>query len=215
VTYPDRRAAGAVLAALLVEYGAPVDPPAGRSVIVLGLVRGGVPVAAEVARHLGRQLDALVVRKLGVPWAPEVAFGALGPGGIRVLNEEISSRLSPAEVSAVVRHETAELARRERRFRGSRPRLNLARQIALIVDDGLATGATAKAAVAVARQLGAARVVLAAPVGSREAVEQLCDLADEVVCPLTPRDFGAVSRFYDDFGQVSDTEVAKLLASAP
>jgi predicted phosphoribosyltransferase len=208
MSYPDRRAAGAALAAGLA--GAGLSDPA----IVLGLVRGGVPVAAEVARRLGLPLDVLVVRKLGVPWAPEVAFGALGPRGVRVLNEDISARLTPEEIAAVVRHESAELARRERRFRTGRPDLDLADHTALIIDDGLATGATARAAVAVARKLNAARIVLAVPVGSIEAVEQLSTLADEVVCPLAPSDFGAVSRFYDNFTQVTDAEVVFLLESS-
>jgi len=208
MSYPDRRAAGAALAARLADLG--ITEPA----IVLGLVRGGVPVAAEIAQRLGLPLDVLVVRKLGVPWAPEVAFGALGPRGVRVLNEDISARLTPEEIAAVVRHESAELHRRERRFRAGRPELDLAGQTALIVDDGLATGATARAAVAVARKLHAARIVLAVPVGSVEAVDQLGELADEVVCPLTPPDFGAVSRFYDNFAQVSDAEVVSLLESS-
>jgi putative phosphoribosyl transferase len=227
MTYADRRAAGAALAEQLAAYGGAVRQPGqvdvadsgaaqrDGDVLVLGLVRGGVPVAAEVARRLALPLDALVVRKLGVPWAPEVAFGALGPGGVRVLNEEISTRLTPEEVGAVVRHESAELARRERRFRGNRPRLELAGRTALIIDDGLATGATARAAVAVARQLQAAWIVFAVPVAAAEAVDRLRRLADEVICPLAPADFGAVSRFYDDFGQVSDAEVASLLRSSP
>jgi putative phosphoribosyl transferase len=205
MTYRDRRDAGRALAGHLAEYA---DRP---DVVVLGLVRGGMPVAAEVARVLGTPLDALVVRKRGVPWAPEVAFGALGSGEVRVLNEEISERLTPEEIMAVVRHEAVELARRERRYRADRPGLDLTGRVALSVDDGLATGATARAAVAVARRLGASEVVIAAPVGSTEAVEQLTVLADRVVCPLAPQDFGAVSRFYDDFGQVSDADVVALL----
>jgi putative phosphoribosyl transferase len=206
VTYRDRRDAGAALAERLADRAGRPD------VVVLGLVRGGVPVAAEVARRLGVPLDALVVRKLGVPWAPEVAFGAVGPGGVRVLNEEIASRLQPAAVNAVVQHEEEELDRRERRYRISRGPLDLTGREAILVDDGLATGATARAAVAVARGLGAARVTVAVPVGSREAVEQLRTVADEVVCPLVPPRFGAVSRYYDDFGQVGDAEVIRLLA---
>jgi len=203
--YRDRRAAGAALAEHLAGY-------AGRDdVVVLGLVRGGVPVAAEVARRLGAPLDVLVVRKLGVPWAPEVAFGALGPGGVRVLNEEIVARLPRPAVAGVLRHEAGELARRERRYRSRRAAIDLAGKVALLVDDGLATGATARAGVAVARELGASRVVVAVPVGAAEAVEQLAVEADEVVCPLQPPVFGAVSRFYDDFGQVTDAEVVSLL----
>jgi putative phosphoribosyl transferase len=208
MSYRDRRAAGAALARHLAGYAGRPD------VVVLGLVRGGVPVAAEVARQLRVPLDALVVRKLGVPWAPEVAFGALGPGNLLVLNEEISARLAPQEVSAVVRHEAAELARRERRYRIGRPALRLDGRTVLIVDDGLATGATAKAAIGAARQLGAIHVVLAVPVGAAESVDHLRREADEVVCPLTPAHFGAVSRFYDDFGQVADAEVVSALAAS-
>jgi predicted phosphoribosyltransferase len=207
MSYRDRRDAGAALARHLTRYASRPD------VVVLGLVRGGVPVAAEVARRLGVPLDALVVRKLGVPWAPEVAFGALGPGNLLVLNDRISDRLAPEEISAVVRHEATELVRRERRYRGGRPGLRLDGRTALIVDDGLATGATAKAAVGVARQLGAVHVVLAVPVAPSESLDHLAAHVDEVVCPLTPEHFGAVSRFYDDFGQVSDAEVVAALTA--
>jgi putative phosphoribosyl transferase len=204
--YRDRSAAGAALAAEL-SFLAPYRP------VVLGLVRGGVPVAAEVARSLGLPLDALVVRKLGLPASPELAFGALGPNGVRVLNEQISARLTPAEIDAVVRAESAELARRERLFRAGRPALDLTGGVALLVDDGLATGATARVAVAVARELGATRVVFAVPVGGRPALDQLARVADRVICPLVPRDFAAVSQFYDRFPQVTDAEVEWLLDS--
>jgi putative phosphoribosyl transferase len=203
--FRNRTEAGAALAELLAGYA---DRP---DAVALGLVRGGVPVAAEVARRLRIPLDILVVRKLGVPWAPEVAFGALGPGDIRVLNDEIATRLDREEIDVVVRHESAELRRRERLFRLGRPPLDLTGRTALIIDDGLATGATAGAAVAVARGLSAARVVLAVPVGASIAVARLSDLADEVVCPLTESDFGAVSRYYDDFRQLADTDVTRLL----
>ncbi len=203
MAFRDRQEAGAALAALLTGYA---DQP---EVIALGLVRGGMPVAAEVATRLRVTLDALVVRKLGVPWAPEVAFGAIGPGGVQVLNPEI--RLEPHEMAPVIRHETAELRRRDRLFRIGRPPLDLTGRVALIIDDGLATGATAGAAIAVARALSAARVVLAVPVGATPAVERLSRVADEVVCPLTSEYFGAVSRYYDDFHQVPDTEVARIL----
>ena len=205
MTYADRRAAGAMLAGHLTSF-------AGSSAIVLGLVRGGVPVAASVARKLRLPLDALVVRKLGVPWAPEVAFGAVGPGGVQVLNKLTSAHLTTAEIEAVVRDESAELTRREKIFRAGRPPLDLTGHDALVVDDGLATGATARAAVEVARRLGAERVVLAVPVGSEQGVRQLREVADEVVCPWVPRQFDAVSRFYDSFHQVSDDEVVALLS---
>jgi putative phosphoribosyl transferase len=204
--YRDRADAGEALAERLADHAGRAD------VVVLGLVRGGVPVAAAVARHLGVPLDVLVVRKLGVPWAPEVAFGALGPGGVRVLNADIADRLDAEQVAAVTRNEAAELRRREARYRGGQPPLELSGRTAIIVDDGLATGATARAAVAVARRLGAARVLVAVPVGSPDAYLAVARAADGLVCPLTPPDFGAVSRYYADFHQVSDDEVAALLA---
>jgi predicted phosphoribosyltransferase len=205
MTYRDRRSAGAALAEHLTGYA---DRP---DVVVLGLVRGGLPVAAEVARRLRVPLDAMVVRKLGVPWAPEVAFGAVGPHGVHVLNPDIAARLPEEAVTDVVTSESAELARRERRYRADRPPLALTDRVVVLVDDGLATGASARAAVAVARALGARRVVVAVPVGSAQAAAQLAAEADEVVCPWLPLDFGAVSRFYDDFGQVHDAEVVALL----
>ncbi len=205
-TYRDRRQAGAVLAELLADIRA--EPHA----VVLGLVRGGVPVAAEVAQLLHVPLDVLVVRKLGVPWAPEVAFGAVGPAGVRVLNPDIAARLGARDIAIVTEQATAELVRRERAYRADRPPLDLTGQIAVVVDDGLATGATARAAVEVARTLGARRIVVAVPVGSVEAVGLLERTADLVVCPLAPNDFGAVSRFYDDFHQVTDDEVRDLLS---
>jgi putative phosphoribosyl transferase len=206
--YRDRAAAGAALADELTRYtGSP-------EVSVLGLVRGGVPVAATVAQRLGAPLDALVIRKLGLPAAPELAFGAIGPGGVRVLNEGLADRLDPADIAAVTDRARAELDRRERRYRAGQPPLRLDGRTAVIVDDGLATGATARAAVEVARQLGATRVVVAVPVGSPEAYQSLADTADEVVCPEVPGDFGAVSRFYEDFHEVSDDEVSTALTAA-
>lgn len=205
--YRDRQEAGQILADRLKHL-------AGRSdVTVLGLVRGGVPVAAAVARRLGVPLDALVVRKLGVPAAPEVAFGAVGPGGVRVLNEPLASRLPAGQVDEVVRRELAELERREQTYRAGQPTLRLDDRVAIIIDDGLATGATARAAVAVARKLGAKRVVVAVPVAAPDAYQSLAAEADEVVSPLLPPDFGAVSRYYVDFHEVPDQEVTEALAS--
>lgn len=206
--YADRTEAGDRLATELTGY-------AGRDdVVVLGLVRGGVPVAARVASALRAPLDVMVVRKLGVPWSPEVAFGALGPDGVAVHNAEVESYLSTADVQAVTRTEAEELERREQLYRKGRPPLSLQDRVVIIVDDGLATGATARAAVAVARRLGAARVVVAVPVGAPEAVATLRNEADEVVCPLVPAGFGAVSRFYQQFPQTTDDEVVGLLAAA-
>jgi predicted phosphoribosyltransferase len=203
--YRDRTHAGDVLAQALSEYR---DQP---DVIVLGLVRGGVPVAARVAARLGAPLDVLVVRKLGVPQQPELAFGALGPGGVRVLNPEVAGWLDEDEVARVSAAEAEELDRRERWYRAGRAPLALAGRTAILVDDGLATGATAAAAVTVARQLGADRVVLAVPVGPPDAVIRLAHVADEVCCPLMPPRFGAVSRYYQSFPQVASDEIAELL----
>jgi predicted phosphoribosyltransferase len=180
--------------------------------MVLGLVRGGVPVAARVAAALRAPLDVLVVRKLGVPWSPEVAFGALGPGGVTVHNPDVESYLSPADMAAVIRKEGDELVRREARYRRGRPPLSLSGQVAIIVDDGLATGATARAAVAVCRRLGAKSIVVAVPVGAADSLADLRREADEVVCPLVPAVFGAVSRFYRSFSQTTDDEVISLLS---
>jgi putative phosphoribosyl transferase len=204
--YRDRLAAGVALAGRLTRY-------AGRSdTVVLGLVRGGVPMAAVVAARLRVPLDVLVVRKLGIPWAREVAFGALGPGGVQVLNDDIASRLDPDEIAEVTEREAAEQRRQEQRYRADRKPLDLTGHATILVDDGLATGATARAAATVAYQLGASRVVLAAPVGSIEACNGLSRVVDELVCPLRARDFGAVSRYYRDFHQVTDAEVASELA---
>jgi predicted phosphoribosyltransferase len=208
MAYADRTEAGDRLAEELTAY-------AGRDdVTVVGLVRGGVPVAARVAAALRAPLDVMVVRKLGVPWSPEVAFGAVGPGGVAVHNPEVESYLSAADIESVTRAESAELGRREAKYRNGRPALPLPGRVVVIVDDGLATGATARAAVRVARQMGAARIVVAVPVGSGEAVSTLRAEADEVVCPLVPPGFGAVSRYYHTFPQTSDDEVVTLLANA-
>ncbi|MEU0152313.1 phosphoribosyltransferase [Micromonospora fulviviridis] len=206
-TYRDRAEAGRMLADRLSDLAGQPD------VIVLGLVRGGVPVARVIAERLGAPLDVLVVRKLGVPWAPEVAYGALGPGGVQVLNEMVAGRIGEDERSEVRRREQTELDRRERLYRGDRPQLDLTGRTAVIVDDGLATGATARAAVQVARHLGAARVVVAVPVGSDQAYEMLAAEADQVVCAQIPPDFAAVGAYYDDFHEVSDDEVTQALTA--
>jgi predicted phosphoribosyltransferase len=203
--YRDRTHAGDVLAGSLSGYCE------NSEVTVLGLARGGVPVAARVARALSVSLDVLVVRKLGVPWAPEMAFGALGPGGVRVLNDDVAAVLSAEDIAAVVATAQAELDRQERRYRADRPALELAGRTVILVDDGWATGATAAAAVAVTRQLGAGRVVLAAPVAAAEAVARLRPVADALCCPWVPARFGAVGRFYQNFSQVSAAEVSELL----
>ncbi|MFD3467799.1 phosphoribosyltransferase family protein [Streptomyces sp. NPDC058682] len=184
--------------------------------VVLGLPRGGVPVAYRVARALGAPLDVIVVRKLGVPYHRELGFGAIGEGGVRVLSEDIvrGSRLGPQDIEAVERAETAELARQATRFRGDRPRVPLEGRTVIVVDDGIATGATAVAACEVVRAQGAARVVLAVPVAPPDAVARLGTAADEVVCLATPHAFRAVGEWYQDFSQTPDEEVVFLLARA-
>ncbi|HXQ64552.1 MAG TPA: phosphoribosyltransferase family protein [Steroidobacteraceae bacterium] len=181
--------------------------------IVLGLPRGGVPVAAPVAAALGAPLDVLIVRKVGVPMQPELAMGAVAPGGVTIRNEDVLAMLPDAarQFGAVAAVERAELVRRERAYRGDRPPLDLTGRAAVLVDDGVATGATLRAAVAAARQLGAARVVVAVPVASREARQMLEDEADEVVCLQVPQSFVSVGGWYADFPQLSDTQVRELL----
>jgi predicted phosphoribosyltransferase len=202
----DRRDAGRRLATALQTRGY-------RDPIVLGLPRGGVPVAYEVAARLGAPLDVFVVRKLGVPYQPELAMGAIASGGILVRNEDVLRALGGAEQAlAMVEHvERAELQRRERLYRGNRPDAAVKGRNVLVVDDGLATGATMKAAVLALKQAGAARVVVAVPVGPPETCSDLESLADEVVCLLRPARFMAVGQWYEEFGQTTDDEVRQLL----
>lgn len=187
---------------------------AGPDVVVLGLPRGGVPVAAEVAEALGAPLDVIVVRKLGVPAQPELGMGAIGEGGVRVLDPELIRRagVAPGAVEAVEHRERAELERRVRRFRGDRPAVPIEGRTAIIVDDGVATGGTARAAVQVARAHGAARVVLAVPVAAPEAVRELAGVADDVIALETPELMRAIGYWYDDFTQTSDEDVVALLS---
>ena len=188
----------------------------GEDLVVLGLPRGGVPVAAEVARALRAPLDVIVVRKLGVPVQPELGMGAIGEGGVRIINPEVTAlaRVSESEIAAVEERERAELLRRARRFRGDRPRTPLAGRTAIIVDDGIATGSTARAACQVARAQGAARVVLAVPVAPPATPATMGDDADEVICLETPEHFLAIGEWYEDFSQTSDDEVVALLRAA-
>ncbi|HEX3003422.1 MAG TPA: phosphoribosyltransferase family protein [Angustibacter sp.] len=187
--------------------------PPGR-VVVLAVPRGGVPVALPVARTLEAPLDVLVVRKLGVPYQRELAMGAVGEGGVRVLNDEVlrQAGVSASELAAVERAEQREVADRCARFRSGRPAVPLAGQVAVVVDDGIATGSTMRAACQIARAHGAVRVVVAVPVASREAVELVRQDADEVVALSVPPWFSSVGQWYDDFGQVPDDTVARLLA---
>jgi putative phosphoribosyl transferase len=208
--YANRRDAGAVLAAELKQYR-------GRSdVVVLALPRGGVPVGYEVARALDAPLDVFVVRKLGAPGHRELAMGAIASGGVRVLNRDVIGwyGISPAAIEATAREELAELERRERTYREGREPVDVKDRVVLLVDDGLATGSTMKAAVQAVRQRGPARIVVAVPVGAPQTCSGLQELADEVMCARTPEDFAAVGQWYADFEQTSDAEVRELLREA-
>jgi putative phosphoribosyl transferase len=187
-----------------------------EDIVVLGLPRGGVPVAFEVAHALAKPLDIIMVRKLGVPFQPEFAMGAIGEGGVRILNRGAlqSAQVTLPELAAVEGRERAELERRSRRYRGDRPLVPLAGRTAVVVDDGIATGSTARAACQVARALGAARVVMAAPVASRSSVAELAEICDQVVCLETPEPFYAVGEWYEDFSPTSDADVETLLQRA-
>jgi putative phosphoribosyl transferase len=205
--FRDRAHAGKVLARALSRY-------AGRDdVIVLALPRGGVPVAAELARALGAQLDVFVVRKLGLPGHEELAMGAVAPGGVLVLDDRLVRGLGiPDEVlQETVEKELRELERREAAYRAGRPPLDLEGKTVILVDDGLATGATMRAAALALRKYKPARVVVAVPVASAETCDEFRADVDEIVCALTPSPFHAVGLWYDDFSQTSDEEVRELL----
>ena len=184
--------------------------------IVLAIPRGGVPVGYEVARVLGAPLDVIVVRKLGVPFQPELAMGAIASGGVRILNHEVVDELGypQAVVDAVAARELGELERRERAYRGDRRPLDPRGKVVILVDDGLATGSSMLAAVASVRERGAAAVVVAVPVGAEPTCRLVARAADELMCPLTPQAFVAVGQWYEDFGQTPDEEVRALLEQA-
>ena len=188
----------------------------GTEVAVLGLPRGGVPVAFEVAEDLRAPLDVIVVRKLGLPGQPEYGFGAIGEGGARVIDDRVMrlTELTEPQIAAVEARERTRLDRRVSQLRGDRTPIPLTGRPVIVVDDGMATGSTARAACMVARARGASRVILAVPVGSVEAAASLWRAADEVICLHTPARFFAISEWYDDFSQVSDEEVTVLLAKA-
>ena len=208
--FPNREEAGRLLAGKLEKY-------AGRNdVIVLGLPRGGVPVAYEVAQRLGVPLDVFIVRKLGVPGFEELAAGAIASGGVRVLNEDVLRALPKADqiIESVTAKETAELERREKSYRDDRPAPELRDRVVILVDDGLATGATMRAAVKALRQRGIAKIVVAVPVGPPDTCREFEDEADETICASAPEFFQAVGQYYEDFSQTSDEEVRDLLARA-
>jgi putative phosphoribosyl transferase len=188
----------------------------GADVVVVGLPRGGVPVALEVAKALDAPLDVILVRKLGVPFQPELGMGAIGEDGVRVINRDVirAARVTKSELAAVERRERAELARRAERFRGAQPRVPLEGRTVVVVDDGIATGSTARAACQVARAHGAARVILAVPVAPPDWTVDLAGAADELVCVETPEPFFGIGMWYRDFTQTTDDEVVACLDRA-
>jgi putative phosphoribosyl transferase len=205
--FHDRRDAGRLLAERLSRYVGRDD------LVVLALPRGGVPVAFEVARVLRAPLDVFVVRKLGVPGHAELALGAVASGGVRVLNEDVVAALGLDEeaIEGIAERELAEVERRERVYRGERPPPELRGKVAILVDDGLATGASMRAAALAARKLGPQQVVVAVPVAADQTCNEFRDDVDEVVCAFTPEPFYAVGRWYENFEQTSDEEVRTLL----
>ena len=208
--FRDRTAAGAELGGALQERLLGLGDP-----VVLGLPRGGVPVAAEVARALGAPLDVFLVRKLGTPARPELAMGAIASGGVRVLNPEVLQAFSitSAQLESVVAQERAELERREVAYRGDRAPVELHRRSVVLVDDGLATGATMRAAVTAVRLHAPASVVVAVPTGAADSCAAMAMEADDVVCLHCPEPFSAVGAHYDDFRQTSDDEVRRHLGA--
>jgi predicted phosphoribosyltransferase len=208
--FKDRAQAGGFLAERLTRYAGQADA------IVLGLPRGGVVVAHEIAKKLGLPLDVFLVRKLGVPGYEELAMGAIASGGVRVMNDEVMRqiRIPESAVEAVARREEAELARRETAYRGSRPPVAVAGKTVILVDDGLATGATMRAAVKALRGQHPGRIVVAVPTASREACDEFRADVDEILCGMTPEPFHAVGAWYEDFSQTTDEEVRLLLKAA-
>ena len=208
--FTNRADAGRQLAGWLSAYAGRAD------VVVLALPRGGVPVAAEVAARLGAPLDVFLVRKLGVPGHPELAMGAIAEGGVMVVSQAILAELGipRSALDQVAARERLELERRDVQYRGGRERPSVRDKVVILIDDGLATGATMEAAVMALREHHPARIVVASPVGARESCERLGRVADEVVCALIPASFMAVGQWYQDFGQTSDDEVKALVDQA-
>ena len=208
--FRNRVEAGALLAA---EVSRRLRDVPADDLVVLGLPRGGVPVAAAVANALGAPLDVIVVRKLGVPYQPELAMGAIGENGMRVLNSEVLAvaGVRDSDIAEVERRERAELERRALLYRAGHPPIALAGKTAVIVDDGIATGSTVAAAAQIARQAGAERVIVATPVGPPSTIKRLASVADEVIAVRTPENFFAIGEWYSDFSPTSDDEVRRLL----
>ena len=208
--FRNRVDAGRILARALAAYGGTPD------LLVLALPRGGVPVAFEVARTLRAPLDVFVVRKLGMPGHEEYAIGAIASGGVMVVNDEAVQAfgITQAELDAVASEERLELERRERSYRGGRPPPDVRGKTVILVDDGLATGSTMRAAVAALRLEGVRRLVVAVPTGAPETCDEIGALVDDLICAITPEPFQAVGLWYEDFGQTTDEEVRDLLAAS-
>ena len=210
MAFRDRIEAGQILAEKLVRYR---DQP---DVLVLALPRGGVPVAFEVAKSLHAPLNVFVVRKIGIPGQEELAMGAIASGGVRVLNDEVVEQLKIADrvIDAAAREEQRELERREREYRAGRPAPEIKDHVVILIDDGLATGSTMRAAAQALRQRNPKRIVVAVPVGAAATCEEVRDEVDEVICAVAPEQFYAVGMWYEDFLQTSDEEVKTLLDEA-
>jgi len=210
--FRDRIEAGQLLGRELAKRLSVVD-----DAIVLALPRGGVPVGAEVAKALNAPLDVFIVRKLGVPGHEELAMGAIASGNVRVLNRDVLdyARITQQQIDAVAAREELELSRREEEYRGNRPPLDVRGQTVIIVDDGLATGSTMRAAVQALRAMEPKHVIVAVPVGAAQTCEDLRAIADEAICLRTPEPFEAVGLWYDDFTQTTDAEVHALLRAIP
>jgi predicted phosphoribosyltransferase len=210
--FRDRVEAGQLLGRAMAER-----VPDRTNLIVLALPRGGVPVGCEVARALGAPMDVFIVRKLGVPGHEELAMGAIASGGVRVMNDDVLRHVpvSKKAIEAVSARELVELARRERSYRGSKPPLDVRGKTVIVVDDGLATGSTMRAAVRALRRENADAIIVAVPVAARETCEEFFREVDDIVCLRTPDPFQAVGLWYDDFSQTTDEEVHQLLASQP
>lgn len=206
----DRTDAGQQLAARLTYYRSRDD------VVILALPRGGVPVAAEVAKALGLPFDLLLVRKLGIPGCAETAMGAIASNGVCVMHDDLIRQLdlTRTEVNEVKRRETAELARRERLYRGGKPPVEVTGKTVIVIDDGIATGATMQAAILLLRRQGARRIVVATPVAPPDTARKLAREVDEMIVVAEPEEFSAVGEWYRNFGQTSDDEVRRLLAEA-
>lgn len=212
IMFKDRRDAGRQLATRLIRE---INALERERPVVIGLARGGLPVGAEIANQLGAPLDVMIVRKIGVPWQPELGVGAIAEGGIRVLNDELIAEigLRSADIDGVAAREQIELDRRVERYRGGRPAVDVAGRTAIVVDDGLATGFTAWAAIEALRARGAARLIVAVPVAPPDTVARLAAVADRVIAVAQPKAFMAIGGFYRDFTQASDDEVMEILAT--